>query len=196
LLLLVSGYSVWDASIHAFPRAAGPSPAHLLRSLRLALLSASVVLFAVAGGLALLNTRYQIWGVSVARLGPFLAADQLLVQRLDDPLTRLRRGDVVITSAGTGVAGIERVIGLPGDRIECLRGVLSVNHRSLPADRLPLNWQLPAGPFTATVPTGSVAFFAPGGGYGASGLIMVGGPAISGRVVAIYQPPERRCWVR
>jgi signal peptidase I len=218
LALLLIWYSVWDAARHAFPLGLADEGARFLRLVRLALLSAAMLFSTLAGGYLLLARRYELMVINTFRYTPvLLPGDELMVRRLEHPLARLRRGDVVIGSpggadprswvvhyggeaetmappAGAGPI-IDRVIGLPGDRIDGAGTSLWVNGAPLPPERWPLAFT-PGPRFTAVVPPGCVAVWEPGAGAEAEPLFMLPASGINGQVVAVTGPVERRRWVR
>jgi len=212
LALTLAWYSVWDAARHGLPAGEGDDAA---RPLKLALLSAVVVFSTLTGGYALLDRQYELLRINSDRYAPnFQRADELMVRRFAPPLTRLRRGDVVIGSpngadpqawemiwrgeggetpppAWSGPA-IDRVIGLPGDRIDGSGALLRVNGVLLPPDQRPLAFTA-TPPFNAEVPPGHVAVWNSGNTVpGSTPLVMLPEAGINGQVVAISQPAERR----
>ncbi len=198
-LLLAFGlvwYSVWDTARHSFPAGVNDHAARLLRLTRLGLLSAGIVWGALAGTYVMLNRRYEIARVNTNQIAPlFLQNDELILRRLDRPLSRLQRGDVVIHWRNAPqLTIVERVLGLPGDRIEFGRAGLRVNGSRLTAKGQPLS-PTPAVPFAVTVPAGCVGLWRPGGGSGDTSLLMLPESAIDGRVVAVFRPLERRRWL-
>ena len=97
-----------------------------------------------------------------------LVGDRVLVNELVPGPMRLERGDVVVfrdpnawLGPGQGDDLIKRVIGLPGDHVECCdaAGRLSVNGHAVdePYVRLPADVQRVAGEdFSITVPAGRI----------------------------------------
>jgi signal peptidase I len=197
LALCLAWYSVWDAALHSFPPSVEDEAACLLRLARLGFLSAGIVLASLAGGYTLLNRRFELWIIRTDQLAPvFLRGDQLMVRPMEHPLLRLQRGDVVVQGRDTLQPVIERVIGLPGDRIEGRGMALAVNGRLLPAERLPLAALPPSVPFSAVVPRGCVGIRNPGAANDGVPLLWLAEEEIEGRLVCILQPPERRRWLR
>jgi signal peptidase I len=197
LTLCLMWYSVWDAARHSFPPSVADEAARLLRLVRLGILSAGIVLASLAGGYTLLNRRFELWIIRTDQLAPvFLQGDQLMVRPVEHPLVRLRRGDVVVQGRDTLQPVIERVLGLPGDRIEGRGMALAVNGRLLPSERLPLGFSPPAVPFSVVVPRGCVGIRNPGPANGGAPLLWLAAEEIEGRLVCTLQPPERRRWMR
>jgi hypothetical protein len=197
LSLFLASYSVWDVARHRFPPAGADDAARLLRLVRLGFLSSAIVMVWLTGVYSFLNHRFELWTLRTDQLRPaFLWGDQLMVRPLEHPLSQLRRGGVVVYGRDSlQQPVIERVIGLPGDRIEGRGTALAVNGRLLPPDRMPLRFSPPASPFFAVVPQGCVGIRNPSVVNGGVPLLWLAAEEIEGRLVCIYQPPERRRWM-
>jgi len=139
--------------------------------------------------------------------------DFLLVDKRDRALDGLRRGDVAVfhtraQGVGIGVyyAGgqtIDRVIGLPGDRVEFADGVLKVNGDALTPERLPLNSRFEIAEISVQVPEGRVLIIQSTlqiAGYGnldvnigdvIRGRALVAREDLVGRAFMVYKPFRR-----
>jgi signal peptidase I len=204
-LLLVLA-SVFEAALHAFPGAGGDSEAEGLRALRLGFLSLALVFFTVAGTGLVLSRWLELWTINTDQAAPALMrGDRILVRRLERPVSELRRGDVVLVADPEfapefGGRFIERVLGLPGDRIESDGRELRVNSRVLPPEERPLSWTRFPMACSTTVPAGVVALWTNAQPEVPSPqttpVLLLPPDRIPGRAVLIYGPAGRRRWLR
>ena len=123
----LSLYSVWDVVGRAFPPADDTPEASYYRTLRLGFLSLGTVASTLASFYWLAGQWYPVYHLTTDASAPGIqAGDEVIEQHLARPLPTLRRGDVVLARPD-GYPIIERVLGLPGDRVDYVGGVLRVN---------------------------------------------------------------------
>ena len=202
----LSLYSVWDAANRSFPPAASSAEARYYRSLRLGFLSLSTVAGTLASLYGLAGQRYPVYHFATDAGAPALqAGDTVIEQRWSQTVPDLRRGDIVLARPN-GYPVIERVLGMPGDRVDCAAGVLWVNGIRVGPEGRPLSaaWQA-SGTFDTIVPAGQVCLWlVPAGYYPEAGE--GGGPVptssfatlaagnIEGRILGVLDPPAHRRW--
>lgn len=201
----LSLYSVWEAAGRAFPPADGTPEAKYYRTMRLGFLSVSTVASTLASFYWLAGQWYPVYRLTTNANAPALqAGDTVIEQRLSQPAPR--RGDVVLAQPAAYPI-IERVVGLPGDRVDYAGGVLWVNGVQAGPERLPLSGaaRRASGTFSTVVPAGQVCLWqVPAGEYPEAGE--GGGPlpaaafvtlsigSIEGRVLGVLGPPAHRRW--
>jgi signal peptidase I len=129
----------------------------LPRSVRLSRRVAVLAVLAVLAGLAVNRYVVTVGYMASGSMEPTLAVgDRYLVDKVSYRLTGLHRGDVIVIP-GVSAAGdtpppparVKRVIGLPGDTIECRDGVVlrngvAVNEPYLPPDAAEARTDCPA----------------------------------------------------
>jgi len=213
--LAVAAISMWDTANKNFPPSLSGLP-QILRWVRLGLMSVLTVSVLVVGAFYMASFRYGFWTLAGDVAAPaLLRGDSLLVRRLnvERPLRYLSRGDIVVCADPNEYNGqlTERVLGLPGDIVEFANGAIMVNGRKLRRSELPLSFEavtsqaniarltLPpfkvqAGPHEIVV--WSARIIAYGGAGNNRVYIKVLDDTIQGRAIAIYQPPDRRRWLR
>ncbi|BDI31702.1 hypothetical protein CCAX7_37530 [Capsulimonas corticalis] len=136
-----------------------------------------------------------------------LNGDGIIVQSWSDPLHNARRGDVIMVIMDNYYPVTERLIGLPGDRVEYANGGLWVNGRPLRTPELPIAFQPASNPFAVAVPKGEFfiwrAMARPyteerGGDpmQTTQSYLLVSPEDVRGKVIAVYTPPARRRWLR
>jgi len=200
-------YSVWEAANRSFPPAPNSPEARYLRSLRLGFLSIGTVAGTLASLYWLAGQWYPLYHLATDASAPGLrAGDEVIEQRLGQPLAYLRRGNIVLAQSNDYPI-IERVLGLPGDRVEYAGGTLRVNGRRASPDSLPLSAaaRQAVGTFDIVVPPGEVCLWrVPAGYYPEAGE--GGGPPptasfttlnaenIEGRLLGVLEPPVHRRW--
>lgn len=201
----LSIYSVWAVAGRVFPPATSIPEARYYRTLRLGFLSLGTVASTLASLYWLAGQWYPVYHLATDASAPGIqAGDDVIEQRLSQPV--LRRGDVVLARPAENPI-IERVLGLPGDRVDYAGGVLWVNGVQAGPERLPLSGaaRRAAGTFTTVVPAGQVCLWqVPAGTYPEAGE--GGGPlptgsfatlstsSIEGRVLGVLDPPAHRRW--
>jgi signal peptidase I len=210
--LIMIGRGVFDAAHHSFPPAT-PGAVHW-RALRLGLLSTLLVASTVLAAIGVLNVRYALWNMAGDQAAPlFQRGDGLVVERFrtDAPLLEIKRGDIIIADSDGPI--IERVLGLPGDRVSYHNKALRVNGKVLAPPQMPLGFnpaQAPRGyqvnrlDFETKVPPGQVLLWATVMGnieemneYGmnAHSYFLVNEDVIQGHVIGLFNPPSRRRWL-
>ncbi|WP_306204060.1 signal peptidase I [Actinoplanes sp. RD1] len=96
--------------------------------------------FAVVAGLLVNQFALSVRMMPSGSMEPTLrVSDRFLVDKVGFRLTGLHRGDIVVYTGPDGSQRVKRVIGLPGDRIECRDGRVwrdgaPVDEPYLPAD--------------------------------------------------------------
>src|SRR5690606_1351453 len=92
----------------------------------------------VVGFFGLVSLRYSLWTLANDQAAPFLRqGDSLIMEGFAGAAIQdIERGDVIVVQ-GT----IERVIGLPSDKVTLRKGVLTVNGKALEGEELPLTFQ-------------------------------------------------------
>ncbi len=201
----LSLYSVWEVASRAFPPAGANPEAGYYRTLRLGFLSLGTVASTLASFYWLAGQRYPVYHLATDASAPGIrAGDDVIEQRLLQPA--LQHGDIVLARPADYPI-IERILGLPGDRVDYAGGVLWVNGVQAGPERLPLSGaaRQAAGTFNTIVPPGQVCLWqVPAGYYPEAGE--GGGPApsaafvtfpardIEGRVLGVLEPPAHRCW--
>jgi signal peptidase I len=192
--ILVAWSSILDAANHSFPPAV--EKARIWRGLRLSFLALNIVSLTVWGAFWLASSRYTLWTVAGNQGAPVLqSGDGLIVEqfRTANPLLEVERGDIIIADDA-----IERVLGLPGDRVIFENGVLRVNGKTLASQKMPLNFQPGSRPFDAKVLPGQLLIWqAMQSGIQRYDAIpqayrLVPEDQLEGRVIGIYNPPQRR----
>ena len=202
-------YSVWEAANRSFPPALNNPESQYLRALRLGFLSIGTVAGTLGSLYWMAGQWYPLYHLATDASAPGLrAGDEVVEQRLARPLAYLRRGDIVLAQSNDYPI-IERVLGLPGDRVAYTSGALWVNGRRASPDGLPLSAaaRQAVGTFDAVVPPGGVCLWrVPAGYYPEAGE--GGGPPpsasfatlnagdIEGRLLGVVEPPARRRWFR
>jgi len=225
-LLGLMCYSVWDTSQRVFPQAAGSVRAGELRQARLALMSVALVFSTVWFVQWLASSRYPLVTMANQTEAPALQDGDSLVTQVIDPARLHRGEIVLADESfgGAGLMYmneevpyqnspiVERVIGIAGDQIACHAGQILVNDHVLGKGALPLTYSKVraglVGDVTATVPTGSVCLWRPPlyaerdgqpltwRQVQAQPFAMVPYSDIHGRVLAVFDPPEHRRWLR
>jgi hypothetical protein len=206
VILGIICWSVWDIADRAFPTDAPGMEDRALRGLRLAFLSVAMVAGTVASLYWLAGLWYPRYEITDNWTGAVLQkGDAVTARRLSSPFPDLRRGDVVVVNSGEYPI-IERVIGLPGDRVDSAGGVLWVNGRRAGAAGSPLDGSWARSTFHTVVPPDQVCFWlSPTGIFrGEEGMYGDGGrppqasfgtvsvASVEARVLAVLEPPAHR----
>lgn len=198
VLLGIIGYSVFDAAQQSFP----PSPNEQIgffRHLRLGLLSISLVSLLVMGFFGLVSLRYSLWTLADNQAAPsFQMGDSLIMEGFaGTAIQDIERGDVIVFR-GT----IERVIGLPSDKVTFRKGVLTVNGKALGGEELPLTFRPNNPEFDLRVSANLVLVWRPPLNIvqaddveGVQTYALIQLDDIEGRLVGLYNPPARRRWI-
>lgn len=201
----LSLYSVWTVAGRVFPPATSSPEARYYRTLRLGFLSVGTVASTLASLYWLAGQWYPVYHLTNDSSAPGIqAGDDVIEQRLSHPA--LRRGDVVLARPAENPI-IERVLGLPGDRVDYAGGVLWVNGVQAGPERLPLSGaaRRAAGTFNTVVPPGQVCLWqVPAGTYPEAGegggplptaaFVTLSTSSIEGRVLGVLDPPAHRRW--
>jgi len=201
-------YSVWEAANRSFPPAPNSPESRYLRSLRLGFLSIGTIAGTLCSLYWMVGQWYPLYHLATDASAPGLrAGDEVVEQGLAQPLAVLRRGDIVLARSNDYPI-IERVLGLPGDRVAYVSGALWVNGRRASPDRLPLSataLRPIVGTFDAVVPPGEVCLWrVPAGYYPEAGegggqppsasFATLNAGDIEGRLLGVLEPPARRRW--
>lgn len=113
-----------------------------------------------------------------------------------------KRGDIVLFQPYTGSASlggrnvyvrgsgfsVERIIGLPADRIKILKGKIQINEKELPEEFYPLNSNLLPENFEATIPDSHYLLFQTYLPKQYSGFRSIPESSIMGRMIRSYHP--------
>jgi len=94
---------------------------------------------------------------SASMLPTLQVGDLVLVSKVAYRDAAPRRGDVVIVNGPNGESWIKRVVGLPGDRIQLKDGVVWLNGRAIPRDKIDTTAALtgsPASVYREVLPDG------------------------------------------
>jgi signal peptidase I len=192
--ILTAWWGIRDAAEHSFPPA--PENVRRWRSLRLSLLAITIVSLTICTAFWLASWRYALWNVVGNQGAPVMqAGDALVVERFqtENPLLELERGDIVVA-----YFGVERVLGLPGDRVIFENGIVRVNGKAVSKNKMPLNFDARSRPFATKVPPGQVLLWQTMLGnieeYNgvATTYRLVDEDQLEGRAIGIYNPPSRR----
>lgn len=203
--LFLVGYSVWDVTQRVFPSASDNPESRYYRQLRLGFLSVGTVAGTLASLYWLAGQWYPLYHLTNDQSLPTLrAGDDVVEQRLAQPLQTLRRGDILVVQEGDYPA-IERLIGLPDDHVVAADGVLSVNGHRVDHEGQPLSaaGQRALGGIDVIVPPGQVYLWLPQAGtYDGEGQFQpppaffgaVSAGTVEGRLIAVIGPAPHRRW--
>ena len=194
LLLLVAA-SVYDGA----NAVAAPAPAgkEFFRAVRLLCLSLWLVSSLYLTAMFIFNRQYlsaQIYNNAYAASPAAVIrnGDYVLVQRLDG-IKNLRHGDVIMANYQC-----DRVLGLPGDRVQGKDGFILVNGAPVLKSRLPFLFASPAPDFDVNVGENQILLWQQILVLRANTPVLIKpyriyeADEVQGRVVAIHAPAKRR----